>query len=221
MHTVIRRRIPDPSRSSINCIESWSTSHDKYHRTVFVNPCPMLCYVFLCKLRGPPWSVGSYSIGPLARGISQKNPQNITKEWINNGVWVGTLFSSGIRGTWLNLRMSGWAITPDTMTNTQMFSWGWRLRSGPVTRSWRNASTRRRKSSAPGWKARMRATISKNITSTLSWGLKFTALQSLRVARRNGTSSGRNTRQTKSRQNKKSCWWRCPVRSIFGSLTSQ
>ena len=31
------------------------------------------CYVFLCELRGTAWAVGSYSIVPPARGISQKH----------------------------------------------------------------------------------------------------------------------------------------------------
>ena len=33
----------------------------------------MFCYVFLCKLRGPAWAVGSYSIGPPPNEIPPKH----------------------------------------------------------------------------------------------------------------------------------------------------
>ena len=34
---------------------------------------PYVWYVFLCELRGPAWAVGSYSIGPPAKGLFQKH----------------------------------------------------------------------------------------------------------------------------------------------------
>ena len=38
----------------------------------------IFCYLFLSELRGPAWAVGSYSIGPPARGIFQNTFNKIS-----------------------------------------------------------------------------------------------------------------------------------------------
>ena len=72
---IIARTHPGETNTSF-IVQGWS---DRGSTPLFIHSFAMFCYVFLCELRWPAWAVCSYSIGPPARGLSQKTFNKISR----------------------------------------------------------------------------------------------------------------------------------------------